>query len=247
MNDDALLRYSRQILLSEVDIKGQEALIKSKVLVIGLGGLGCPVATYLAGAGVGALILADDDVIDISNLHRQTLYRQTDIGQHKAMVAKREVQAINSDVKVSLICDRFKTTCLRQTLESVDVVVDCTDNFSSRYALNEMSVITGTPLVSGAALQSYGQFAVFNPNDPSAPCYQCVFPKEADEEPQNCTQSGVFGPLVGVVGAWQAMAVIKLLVAPLASCHNMLHTVDVWQMSYKSRRIMKDPTCPVCT
>ncbi len=245
MNDEQLLRYSRQILLPEIDITGQEKLLASKVLIIGLGGLGCPVTLYLAAAGVGELILCDDDKVDLTNLQRQIAHATADIGKQKTVSVRESIAALNPDVKVRCINQKLAADDLQTEIAGVDVVVDCSDNFSTRFLVNKVCVTNKVPLVSGAAIRWEGQISVFDLRKPSAPCYQCLYPESADEN-LSCSQNGVLAPLVGVIGSLQAIEVLKLLVETGDSLVGRLLLFDAKAMEWRSLKLNKNILCPVC-
>ena len=210
MNDEQLLRYSRQIMLPEVDFAGQDKLANAHVAIIGLGGLGAPVSLYLAAAGVEHLTLVDHDEVDLSNLQRQIVHRTASIGESKVASARDTLLAINPHVQIDLIDRKLDYAGLRELAASADVVVDATDRFDVRYAINDACFAAGTPVVSGAAIRFEGQLSVFDPRVPDSPCYRCLYP-EANDEALNCAENGVISPLVGIIGTSQAMEVIKLV------------------------------------
>lgn len=245
MHDEQLLRYSRQILLPEIDIAGQEKLLASKVLIIGLGGLGCPVALYLAAVGVGELILSDDDKVDLTNLQRQIAHATADIGKHKTVSVSESVAALNPGIKVRCINQKLAADDLQLEIAGVDVVVDCSDNFSTRFLVNKICVANKVPLVSGAAIRWEGQISVFDLRNSNAPCYQCLYPESADED-LSCSQNGVLAPLVGVIGSLQAIEVIKLLVETGDSLAGRLLLFDAKTMEWRSLKLNKNILCPVC-
>ena len=245
MDDDELLRYSRQIMLPEVDVAGQERLRDAKVLVVGLGGLGSPVALYLAAAGVGKLVLADDDVVELSNLQRQIAHANAALGQAKASSAKASVAAINPDVEVEALAERIGDSDLAPLLSRVDLVVDATDNFTTRFALNDACWRSGTPLVSGAAIRWEGQVAVFDPGDAASPCYRCLY-AEGDGEALNCAENGVIAPLVGVVGAMQAMEAVKLITGVGEPLTGRVLYYDAKRAEWRAFKLARRPGCPTC-
>ncbi|MCV6588155.1 MAG: molybdopterin-synthase adenylyltransferase MoeB [Marinobacterium sp.] len=246
LNDDQLLRYSRQIMLAQVDIKGQQAWLDSRVLIIGAGGLGSPVAIYLAAAGVGHLVLVDDDEVDLSNLQRQIVHTTDRIGQAKVESAKQSLLALNPAVQVETIARRLTGEALAQQVEQADLVVDCTDNFSSRFVLNRACFAHCTPLVSGAAIRTEGQVAVYDPRHDDSPCYQCLY-KEGDDENLTCSESGVLAPLVGIIGSVQAMEALKVLASIGTPLVGRLLLLDGLGMEWRSLKLRKDPACPVCS
>ncbi|WP_049722341.1 HesA/MoeB/ThiF family protein [Gilvimarinus polysaccharolyticus] len=245
MNDDQLLRYSRQIMLPGVDIEGQTALLDARVMIVGLGGLGAPVAMYLAAAGVGALVLVDDDVVELSNLQRQVIHHTGDIGQSKVASAAASIKAINPDVAVTTHCLRLSAANLTPLLDGVQVLLDCSDNFAIRFALNAAAVAHQIPLVSGAAIRLEGQVAVFDSRDPSSPCYRCLYDEQNDEN-LSCSESGVLAPLVGVIGSMQALETIKLLAGIGDGLTGRLQLYDARKSAWREMRLPRDPDCPVC-
>lgn len=247
LNDDQLLRYSRQILLPDIDIAGQKKLLAAHVLIIGLGGLGSPVAMYLAGAGIGRLSLADFDSVDISNLHRQIAHGTNDIGTNKAHSAKATASNINPDIEINCIDQRIdEQALLRYVLnEQVDVMVDATDNFASRHAINRISLASKTPLVSGAAIRMEGQISVFDPRRNDSPCYACLY-SEAGGDAENCSQTGVIGPVVGTIASLQALETLKLIIGFGTNLVGRLVIFDAKHVEWRTLKLKKDPLCPVC-
>lgn len=245
LSDEQLLRYSRQIMLADVDIAGQEAWLNATVLIVGLGGLGSPVAIYLAAAGVGRLVLVDDDQVDLSNLQRQIVHTTARIGEPKVNSAAQALQAINPDVQIEAITQRLEGEALEALVSRVDLVVDCCDNFTTRFALNRACVAQRTPLVSGAAIRMEGQVAVYDPRRDDSPCYQCLY-KPGDEENLTCSQSGVLAPLVGIIGSVQAMEALKVLAGIGESLVGRLLILDGRIMEWRSLRLKKDKCCPIC-
>ena len=245
MDDDQLLRYSRQIMLPEVDVAGQEKLLAATALVVGLGGLGSPAAMYLATAGIGRLILTDDDVVDLSNLQRQIVHSQDTIGQSKVASAAATLKAINPDVSLELVPERLAGPVLAETVSRSTIVVDGTDNFESRFAMNAACIDAGVPLVSGAAIRWEGQVAVFDSRDPESPCYRCLY-SEGDSAALNCSENGVISPLVGIIGTVQAMEVIKLLTGVGEPLTGYVLYLDAKRMEWRKLRLPKTPDCPVC-
>lgn len=245
MNDEQLLRYSRQIMLPQWDIAGQEKILNSRVLIVGLGGLGCPVAMYLAAAGVGQLVLADFDEVDLSNLQRQIAHGSADIGTLKAVSAQNTLKTLNDTVETVVITERLDEMRLHDETKSADVVVDCSDNFSTRHAINRACVSSGTPLVSGAAIRFEGQVAVFDPRDEEAPCYRCLYAEESDEN-LSCSESGVISPLVGVIGSMQALETLKVLAGVGQTLTGKLLMFDGLSADWRTLKLPRDPACPVC-
>ncbi len=232
-------RYSRQVILPEVGVNGQALLLDSSALVIGVGGLGSAAAQYLAGAGVGRLLLADRDRLDLSNLQRQTLYRYADVGRSKTEAAAAQLRQLNADVDI----DTLEGDAWSEAIAGVDVVLDCTDNFPTRFAINQACVKARKPLVSAAAIRWEGQLAVFDLRR-GGPCYRCLYP-ELGEMGETCEEAGILGPVVGAVGCMQALAALKLLLG-LDAQPGRLHTWDALQMSWRSHKISADTECPAC-
>jgi adenylyltransferase/sulfurtransferase len=246
MNDTQLLHYSRQILLPQVEIAGQQRLLQAKVLIVGLGGLGSPVAMYLAAAGVGHLVLADFDNVELSNLQRQIVHDTQQIGQAKSFSAQQTLKAINPEIKLTLINQPIEEANLTTDLDAVDIVVDCSDNFATRFAINAACVKTEIPLVSGAALRWHGQVTVFLPKLPTSPCYHCLYP-EIEEVTETCSQNGLLAPLVGIIGSIQATQVIKVLLNIGESLCGKLLILEAHTMQWRTLKLFKDPACPVCS
>jgi adenylyltransferase/sulfurtransferase len=244
MNDDQLLRYSRHILLPQLDVEGQERLLAARVLIIGLGGLGSPVAMYLAGAGIGHLALSDFDKVDVSNLQRQIIHDTSNIGQSKTASAAASIKRLNADVTVSEH-GRLEDEALNEQVKLADVVVDASDNFATRFVLNEACVKQQTPLVSAAAIRMEGQVSVFLNNGGDSPCYRCLY-KDAGELEETCSANGVLAPLVGILGSIQATEVIKLITGIGEPLSGRLLLLDAESMEWRSLRLKKDPECPVC-
>ena len=245
MNDDQLLRYSRQIMLPEFDIAGQERLLSARVLIAGVGGLGSPAAMYLAAAGVGHLTLADDDAVDLSNLQRQIAHGEATLGQSKATSAAAAISRINSTVSTAPLCARLEGAVLAAAVADADVVLDATDNMASRVAINRLCVDTRTPLVSGAAIRMEGQVAVFDARVAESPCYQCLYPDEEGEE-LNCADNGVIAPLVGIVGTVQAMEAVKLIAGVGDTLVGHVLYLDAKRMEWRKFTLPKNPKCAVC-
>lgn len=246
MNDQQLLRYSRQILLPDIDIEGQQALLGARVMIIGLGGLGSPVASYLAAAGVGELLLVDDDEVDLSNLQRQIVHTTERIGMTKVESARLAIAALNPEIKVTALAERLTGESLQKALSGVDLLVDCCDNFATRFELNRACFNAGIPLVSGAAIRMEGQISVYDPRQADSPCYQCLY-TEGDDEGLSCSDSGVLAPLVGVIGSMQALEAIKVITGVGRSLVGRLLLFDAKQMEWRSLKLKKDPQCPVCS
>jgi molybdopterin-synthase adenylyltransferase len=246
MNDEQLLRYSRHILLNELGVEGQERLLAAHALVIGAGGLGSPVALYLASAGVGRITLVDHDVVDATNLQRQIAHSLDRLGQTKVASARSAMQALNPDVRIEAVCQRADASLLDALVPTADVVLDCTDNFATRHAINRACVRHTVPLVSGAAIRFDGQLSVYDPRQPSSPCYACVFPDTEGLEETRCATMGVFAPLVGIIGTLQAAEALKLLVGMGSRLVGQLLMLDGHAMAFHEVRLGRHGACPVC-
>jgi molybdopterin-synthase adenylyltransferase len=244
MNDNQLLRYSRQIMLPAVGIEGQERLLEARVLVVGLGGLGSPVAMYLAAAGVGSLMVADFDTVDLSNLQRQILHSTERIGMPKVDSALHSLRALNPESQVDGYKGNIDEDTLPDLLEGVDAVVDGCDNFATRFAVNEACFRAGIPLISGAAIRTEGQVAVFS-GKPGGPCYQCLYPRDGSVD-ETCTANGVLSPVVGIIGSIQATETLKVLTGAGEPLFGRLLLMDAMSMEFRSVRLPADPRCPVC-
>jgi molybdopterin/thiamine biosynthesis adenylyltransferase len=245
LNDQDLLRYSRQIMLPEIDIAGQEKLLNGSVLIIGVGGLGSPAAIYLASSGVGRLVLSDHDRVDLSNLQRQIVHRTNAVGETKVASAARSLLEINPGVNVEALAHKLEGPELIDTVAGVDVVLDATDNFAARYAVNDACWQTRTPLVSGAAIRWEGQVAVFDPRVANSPCYRCLY-GEGDDEALNCSENGVIAPLVGIIGTCQAMEAIKLLTEVGDTLTGHVLYFDGKRMDWRKLSLSRNPSCPTC-
>ena len=245
MNDDQLLRYSRQIMLPSIGFEGQEKLLSSRVLIIGLGGLGSPVAMYLAAAGVGNLVLVDFDKVDLSNLQRQIAHTSARVGEAKVTSALQTLLALNPDCQVETIDHRLDPAGLRQQAEHADLVVDGSDNFSTRFAVNDACLASGTPLVSGAAIRMEGQVSVFS-GQPGDPCYRCLYGDGAELD-ETCSANGVLAPLVGIIGSVQATEAIKLLSGAGSPLVGRLLLLDALPMEWRTVKLKADPNCPLCS
>ncbi|KIU43671.1 MULTISPECIES: molybdopterin-synthase adenylyltransferase MoeB [Pseudomonas] len=245
LNDEELLRYSRQILLAQVDIDGQLRLKGSRVLIVGLGGLGSPVALYLAAAGVGELHLADFDTVDLTNLQRQVMHDTAAVGLSKVDSAMARLQAINPQVALVAHRQALDEDSLAQAVGAVDLVLDCCDNFATREAVNAACVAAGKPLVSGAAIRLEGQLSVFDPRNPLSPCYHCLYGHGSEAE-LTCSEAGVLGPLVGLVGSLQALEALKLLAGFGEPLVGRLLLVDALGTRFRELRVKRDPACSVC-
>lgn len=245
MNDHQLLRYSRQIMLPQVDIAGQQRLLDSNVLIIGAGGLGSPAAMYLAAAGVGRITLYDDDQVDLTNLQRQIAHGTDDIGTDKVVSTQKTLKNINSEVNVIAHNTRLEGEALHAEVAAADIVLDCSDNFSTRFAVNRACVENRTPLVSGAAIRFEGQVSVFTPGLNNSPCYNCLYQSDG-EELQNCARNGVIAPITGIVGSMQALEGMKLLMKVGEPLVGRLLILDGLSMEWHSLRLKRNPVCPTC-
>lgn len=246
LDDDQLLRYSRHILLPEIGIDGQEKLLAGHALVVGVGGLGSPVALYLAASGVGRITLCDHDQVDLTNLQRQIVHDSSSIGLAKVESARRRLHAINPQVQVETVQTRVAETQLAELVASADVVLDATDNFATRHAINRACVRFRRPLVSGAGVRFDGQVAVFDLRSGDSPCYHCLFPEEGDLEEMRCAVMGVFAPLVGIIGSVQAAEALKLLMGIGQPLNGRLLLLDALSMQWRSVHLRKDSACAVC-
>ncbi len=246
MNDAQLLRYSRHILLDEIGIEGQEKLLAAHALVIGAGGLGSPAAMYLASAGFGRITLVDADTVDLTNLQRQIAHTTARIGQLKVESARNALQQINPELEIVALAERADQTRLSELVQGATVVLDCTDNFATRHAVNRACVGHKVPLVSGAVGRFDGQISVFDARVEDAPCYSCLFPQDQQFEEMACSTMGVFAPVVGVIGAMQAAEALKLAMAIGTSLAGRLLLLDGLRMEWTSIRIARNPSCPVC-
>jgi molybdopterin/thiamine biosynthesis adenylyltransferase len=246
MNDDQLLRYSRHILLPQIGIEGQERLLAAHALVIGAGGLGSPVALYLASAGVGRLTICDGDDVDLTNLQRQIVHRMQAMGMKKAESARATLAGINPEVAVAALAERVDEKRLETLAAAADIVLDGSDNFVTRHAVNRVCVRLGKPLVSGAAVRFDGQVAVFDMRGKGSPCYSCLFPEHGESEDVRCAVMGVFAPLTGIVGSIQAAEALKVLTGAGETLAGRLLLLDALTMQVRTIRLEKDPACPVC-
>jgi molybdopterin-synthase adenylyltransferase len=245
-SDEQLLRYSRQIMLPAFDIAGQSRLATSRVLIIGMGGLGSPVALYLASAGVGTLHLVDFDEVDLSNLQRQIAHTVSDIGEKKVDSAARSIAQINPDIKVIAQAEQLEGKALADAVMAADVVIDATDNFATRFMINTVCVEHKIPLVSGAAIRMEGQVSVFDTRSDDAPCYQCLY-SDISEEQLSCSEAGVMAPLVGIIGSVQAMEAVKILSGMGQPLVGKLLILDAMTMEWRTMRLKKDPKCKTCS
>ncbi len=245
MNDQQLLRYSRQIMLPQVDISGQEKLLTATVLIVGAGGLGCPVAIYLAAAGVGRLTIYDDDQVDFSNLQRQIAHYTDDVGVDKVISTLETIKKLNPGVIVNAYKQRLVDEQLEKEVALADVVLDCSDNFATRFAINKACVKLKTPLVSGAAIRFEGQIAVFTPGKNDSPCYNCLY-ANTGEEMQNCATNGVIAPITGIVGSIQALEAMKVILQTGKTLTGRLLLLNGLTMEWQTMRLKKNLSCPTC-
>lgn len=246
MNDNQLLRYSRQIMLPQVDIEGQQKLLSSRVLIVGAGGLGSPAAMYLAVAGVGSVTVYDDDEVDLSNLQRQIAHHTSDIGMDKVISTQQTLKNLNPEVNVRAIKQRLSGEILEIEVKNADVVLDCSDNFSTRFAINAACVKQQTPLVSGAAIRFEGQVSVFTAGKNNSPCYNCLYQSNG-EELQNCATNGVIAPITGIVGSIQALEAMKLIIGIGETLTGRLLLLDGLTMEWRAMRLKKNLHCPTCS
>jgi len=246
MNDDQLLRHSRHILLDDIGIEGLERIVAAHVLIVGAGGLGSPAALYLGAAGVGTLTLLDDDVVDLTNLQRQIVHATQRIGQSKAISAQQAIHALNPHVDIRPLVQRATADTLAPLVAAADVVLDCTDNYATRQAINAACVCSATPLVSGAAIRFTGQIMVYDPRQANAPCYACLFPPDAAFTDMPCAVMGVFAPLVGIIGSMQAAEALKLLAATGTSLAGRLLLLEGKSMQWTTMQTQRDTCCSVC-
>ncbi|WP_050461655.1 HesA/MoeB/ThiF family protein [Herbaspirillum autotrophicum] len=246
MNDQQLLRYSRHILLDEIDIEGQSRLLAAHALVIGAGGLGSPAALYLASAGLGKITLVDDDTVDLTNLQRQILHTTERVGQLKVASGKTALAQLNPEVEVIALAERLEDARLNALIADATVVLDCSDNFATRHAINRACVKHRVPLVSGAAIRFDGQISVFDSRSDTSPCYACLFPPDRHFEEVQCSTMGVFAPLVGIIGTMQAAEALKLVAAVGTSLAGRLLILDARSMEWTSITLARDRNCPVC-
>lgn len=247
MNDEQLLRYSRHILLDEIGVEGQQAFLDARVLVVGAGGLGSPAAIYLAVAGVGTLVLCDGDTVDLTNLQRQILHSADAVGSPKVESGRRSLRRLNPETEVIALDTRLEGEALAAQVRLADVVLDCSDNFATRHAINRACVAYRKPLVSGAAIRFDGQISVFDLRRDDSPCYHCLFPEGQDVDEVRCAVMGVFAPLTGIIGATQAAEALKLLAGCGRTLDGRLLLLDGLNMEWRSMGLSRDPACGVCS
>lgn len=246
MNDQQLLRYSRHILLDEIGIEGQQRILAARALIVGAGGLGSPAALYLASSGIGTITLVDNDIVDLTNLQRQILHTTERVGQSKAASGKQTLEQINPEIKIVALAERAEGERLDELVRQADVVLDCSDNFATRHAVNRACVANKVPLVSGAAIRFDGQISVFDSRNPDAPCYACLFPPDQPFEEAQCATMGVFAPLVGIIGAMQAAEALKLVAETGQSLAARLLLLDARSMEWASINVPRNALCSVC-
>lgn len=245
MNDEQLLRYNRHILLPQIGLEGQQKLNDAHVLIIGLGGLGSPAALYLAAAGVGELTLVDHDTVELSNLQRQIVHNNDNLGEAKVASAKNNLLKINSEISIKTLTTKVDASTLSDLVTKADIVLDATDNFTTRFAINKACVEHKKPLVSGAAIRFEGQVSVFDTRNENSPCYSCLYPEQGDEN-ETCSENGILAPVVGVIGCIQALEAIKLLCEVGTPLAGKLLLFDALDMQWRTMKFPKDPACEVC-
>lgn len=246
MNDNQLLRYSRHILLPQIGYEGQEKLTKSHALIVGAGGLGAPAALYLAASGVGKLTICDFDNVDLTNLQRQIIHTTASVGINKAVSAQQTLYEINPEVVVNTVQQKSTEAQITKLVNGADVVIDCSDNFATRYALNRVCFAAKKPLVSGAAIRFEGQITVFDFRHENSPCYHCLFPDAGEDQEMRCADNGVFSPLVGMIGTTQAAEALKLIMSIGDSLQGRLLLLDALSMEWRTIKLARDPKCLVC-
>jgi adenylyltransferase/sulfurtransferase len=246
LNDQQLMRYSRQIMLPQIDVEGQQKLISSNVLVLGMGGLGCPLLMYLVSCGVGTITIVDPDVVELSNLQRQILFGTDDLGRKKVEVAKEKTQQLNDQVDIVAVGHIPDDDELRRLIDSSDVVIDGTDNFAARYRHNQYCVDCETPLVSGAVIRFEGQVTIFDRRNSQSPCYHCLYP-QGEDQALNCTENGVLGPVAGMIATVMATETVKLIMNTGELLTGRLLLLDALYMEWRTVTLAKDPQCPICS
>ena len=246
MNDEQLLRYSRHLLLEDIDVEGQEKLLQAHAVIVGAGGLGSAAAPYLAAAGVGKITLVDHDVVELTNLQRQIMHCESMVGKSKVHSGKQFLGQLNSSIQVDIVQEKITNDLLAKLLPSVNVVLDCTDNFKTRQLINSACVHHQTPLVSGSALRFDGQVAVFDPRVPSSPCYACIFSPEEEFEEVSCSSMGIFSPLVGIIGAIQAAQALQVMIGFGESLLGRMLLWNARTTQIDQIKIARNPDCPVC-
>jgi len=245
MNDDQLLRYSRQILLPQFGVEGQQKLLASHVVIIGIGGLGSPAALYLAAAGIGEITLVDDDKLDLTNMQRQIIHQSQNIGKNKTESARETLQALNPEPVINCIDHQLHNAELETLIKSADIIIDATDNFDSRFEINKFCYKHKTPLISGAAIRMEGQLSVYDFRNNDGPCYRCLY-HETDTQTETCSENGIIGPVVGTIGCLQALEAIKTIINTGDTLQGHLLIFDAFSMDWRKMKLRKDPDCPVC-
>lgn len=246
LTNSELTRYSRHLLLPEIDFEGQSKLSTARIAIIGAGGLGCPAALYLASSGIGRLTVIDDDHIDIGNLQRQIAYQTQEIGQEKASTLASSLHKLNPEITVTAINQRPTPEALHALCQENDLILDCCDNFNTRFNINRACVETNTPLVSGAAIRFHGQLSCYTPGKNDSPCFACLYHEQADETEQNCSDRGIFAPLTGIIGSIQAAEAIKLITGSGNTLVGHLLRVNALDMNIHKGRLKRDPHCTIC-
>lgn len=246
MNDEQLLRYSRHLLLEDIDVEGQEKLLQAHAVIVGAGGLGSAAAPYLAAAGVGKITLVDHDVVELTNLQRQIMHCEAMVGKSKVHSGKQFLGQLNSSIQVDIVQEKVTNDLLTKLLPTVNVVLDCTDNFKTRQLINAACVHHQTPLVSGSALRFDGQVAIFDPRIPSSPCYACIFSPEEEFEEVSCSSMGIFSPLVGIIGAIQAAQALQVMIGFGESLLGRMLLWNARTTQIDQIKIARNPDCPVC-
>ncbi|MGV3582661.1 MAG: HesA/MoeB/ThiF family protein [Methylophilus sp.] len=247
MNDNQLLRYSRHILLPQIEYEGQQMLIQSQALIVGAGGLGSPVVLYLAASGVGKLTICDFDQVDLTNLQRQIIHTTQSVGINKAVSAQQTIYEINPEVEVTTIQKKSSEAEFSELIAQADVVIDCSDNFATRYTLNRLCFMHKKPLVSGAAVKFEGQITVFDFRNENSPCYHCLYPDVGTDQEMRCAENGVFAPLVGMIGTMQAAEALKCLMRIGENLQGRLLLLDALTAEWRTIKLARDPACSVCS
>ncbi len=247
MDHLALQRYSRHILLPQIDLAGQKKLNDSRALIIGLGGLGSPVALYLASSGIGHLVICDTDHVELSNLQRQIIHTTQTVGQQKTKSAQSALKALNPHIQTTTISQHLHDDSLHTQVRAADIVIDASDNFKTRYEINKACIANKTPLISGAVIQMTGQATVFDSRNKSSPCYQCLYPDNGIEQTDNCNANGILAPATGIIGSIQATETIKTLLDIGNNLCGRLLLIDALNMSIRTMKLKKDPNCPACS
>jgi len=248
LDNATLLRYSRHILLDQLEYAGQQKLLNARILILGAGGLGSPAAMYLASSGIGHIVICDFDLVDISNLQRQILYSESDLGKNKADSAKQTLAKLNSQIKITSINKKLGVIALREEVSKADVVLDATDNFTSRFSINQACILARKPLISGSAIRMEGQVSVFRLDQTGSPCYQCLYGNEESEaEEDACSQNGVLAPMVGIIGSILATEAIKVITTIGKDLKGRLLLLNALTMEWRTVKLNKDTQCPGCS